>query len=181
MRVFLSLLLLLWATTNSYADEAVPALASSGVGVAQSAAAGWAEDAYLVYVENDEGLAAGGKSSRWGYLFYSPARNAARAYSVQNGNVVTQQNLGFKFKAPPVSAEWVDSTVALLAANDKGGRKFCEEHGGAAESVFLMRAAIHESEPNMTTWTIVYKAAGVPSLFVVVDAKNGKVKRKWRG
>ena len=45
----------------------------------------------------------------------------------------------------------------------------------------LMRGAFSEGDPDETTWTLVYRARGVPSLFVVVSAADGKVQRTWRG
>jgi hypothetical protein len=47
--------------------------------------------------------------------------------------------------------------------------------------MLLMRGAMSEGDPDTTTWTFVYSASGAPSLFVVVDATNGKVQRTWRG
>jgi hypothetical protein len=47
--------------------------------------------------------------------------------------------------------------------------------------MLLMRGAFSEKDPDVTTWTFVYSAPGAPSLFVVVDATDGKVQRTWRG
>jgi hypothetical protein len=47
--------------------------------------------------------------------------------------------------------------------------------------MLLMRGAFSEGDPDATTWTFVYRAPDVPSLFVVVSAVDGKVQRTWRG
>ena len=48
-------------------------------------------------------------------------------------------------------------------------------------TMLLMRGAFSGDDPDVTTWTFVYRATGAPSLFVVVDATDGKVQRTWRG
>jgi hypothetical protein len=47
--------------------------------------------------------------------------------------------------------------------------------------MLLTRGIFHDGDPNRTTWTVVYTAPGKPSLFVVVDARTGDVRRTWRG
>jgi hypothetical protein len=162
-------------------DAAVPCSARENLGIVTEAAAAWRSDAYLVYLENDEPLDPAGNAARWGYLFYSPGADEARGYSVQNGAIVHAGNVGVQFKAPPLSGEWVDSAAALEAAQDKAGRKYCEEYGGRLDTILLMRGAFQEKTPDSTTWTLVYTAPGATSLFVVVDAVTGSVKRTWRG
>jgi hypothetical protein len=161
-------------------DTAVPYSARGGVSIVTEAAAAWQPDAYLVYLENDEPLDAAGNAARWGYLFYSPGADLVRGYSVRNGKIVQAGNVGVQFKAPPLPGEWVDSAVALAAGQDKS-REYCEEFGGHLDTALLMRGAFQEKNPDTTTWTLVYTAPHTPSLFVVVDAATGKVKRTWRG
>jgi hypothetical protein len=47
--------------------------------------------------------------------------------------------------------------------------------------MLLMRGAFDAENPNRTTWLLVYTTPDAPSLFVVVDAADGKVRRTWRG
>ena len=47
--------------------------------------------------------------------------------------------------------------------------------------MFLMRGPFQDGDPDETTWTFVYASANAPSLFVVVDAAQGKVRRTSRG
>lgn len=168
------------ATGAGADDAAVPFPARDGVGIVTEAAAAWQPDAYLVYLENDEPLDVSGNAARWGYLFYSPGADRVRGYSVQNGKIVQAGNVGVQFKAPPLPGQWVDSAVALAAARGKS-RDYCEEFGGHLDTALLMRGAFQEKNPDTTTWTLVYTAPNTPSLFVVVDAATGKVKRTWRG
>ena len=155
--------------------------AAAGLSAASQAAEVWAGDAVLVYIENDEPLTQAGLSSRWGYMFYSPFRNQARAYSVQDGEVRGAETMAFRFDPPAVTPGWRDSDEVIRSAENGGGREFRKEFGGSLRSMFLMRGGLHEDKPGLTTWTVVYEADEAPPLFLVVDASSGKVKRKWRG
>jgi hypothetical protein len=162
------------------ARDAAPFAARAGLELASAAAQAWSADAVLVYVENDESLGETGASPRWGYLFYSANQDRARVWSVRDGKIAAAENLDMRFDAPPVAAGWLDSGPALAAAEKGGGAEF-RKHGGRLESMLLMRGAFSDEDPDVTTWTFVYRVAGAPSLFVVVDATDGKVQRTWRG
>lgn len=163
------------------AGDAPPFAAREGLELASAAAQAWASDAMLVYVENDETLDDGGLCPRWGYLFHSGSLDKARVWSVRAGKLVVADDLPMRFDAPPVAAGWLDSGAAVTAAEAGGGAEFRKVHGGRLVSMLLVRGALSEGDPDVTTWTFVYGAAGAPSLFVVVDATSGKVQRTWRG
>ena len=163
------------------AEDPLPFSPRDGLGLVTDAARAWEPDAFLVYLENDEALNTDGTSVRWGYLFYSPAKDQARGYSVRDGSIVAASTLEFKFEAPPLPDTWIAGRTALAAAEQKAGAKYREEFGGAPTTLLLMRGAFDEKEPDLTTWTVVYTSPTAPSLFVVVDAVAGKVKRTWRG
>lgn len=166
------------ATAGDDSAAAVPA--RQDLDLVRDAAHAWQPDAVLVYLENDENLDAGGRSSRWGYLFRSASGNAARAYSVRNGRIVAAGNASFDLEAPPLPAQWIDSDAALAAAEKKAG-DYRKDFGGRPTTLLLMRGGFDEKKPDLTTWTVIYTADGAPSFYVVVDAANGKVKRSWRG
>jgi hypothetical protein len=176
----LSLLLLLVPATT-FAGDHVPFSAREGLPLALDAARSWEPDAMLIYAENDTEVDSLGKAIRWGYLFFSPGRDKARAYSVRDAKIVVARDLGFQFEAPPVPGNWIDSAVALAAAEEKAGIKYRQAHEGTLSTVVLMRGAFHEKDPDVTTWTLIYTSPDAPSLFVMVDAATGKVKRTWRG
>jgi len=155
--------------------------AAAGHGVAAAAAAAWAPDAALVYVENDEDVNESGGAERWGYLFHSGALRAARAYCVRDGRILAAENLAMKYEAPPLPAGWIDSGAALRAAEDGGGREFRRRFRGAVRWMLLSRGAFQDRDPDRTTWTVIYDAPRSPSLFVMVDAVEGKVRRTWKG
>src|SRR5580765_1606171 len=155
--------------------------ARTGIDLAYAGAQSWAQDAVLVYVENDEPLDAQGAAERWGYLFYSPTSKKARAYSIRAGKILVAENLEIKIEPPPVTDGWIDSGAALAVAEKDAGRAFRHAHGGWLSTMLLMRIAFQDSDPDETTWTFVYEATDGPSLFVVVDASQGKVRRTWRG
>jgi len=152
-----------------------------GLAAARACARAWAEDAALVYVENDGLVDPTGAAPRWGYLFYSSALDKARAYSIRDGKVVVAENLEMKFEAPPLAAEWIDSGKALEAAEQEVGHAFRLAHGGQLKTMLLVRGALESGDPDLTTWMLVYTAPHIPSLFVVVDAASGTVRRTWSG
>ena len=86
-----------------------------------------------------------------------------------------------KFAAPPLSAAWLDSHEALAIAEEHGGGKFRRESNAHVAHMLLARGTFQPGQADLTTWTIVYEADGAPSLFVVVDAADGRVCRTWRG
>lgn len=180
MRLF-PLFCLLFVANFAAADDWTAAPARSGLDLAQDAASTWSEGSYLVYVENDEDVDATGNSGRWGYLFYSPSLDAWRAYSLGNGKIVSAGELEFGLEAPPVQLGWIDSDRALAAAEDSEGREYREKFAGHLRTMLLIRGAFHEDEPDKSTWTLIYDSPSAPSLFVVVDAENGDVVRKWKG
>jgi hypothetical protein len=163
------------------AGDHPPYAASAGLEIARDAARTWASDARLVYVENDEPVAADGTAVRWGYLFHSQSRGKARGYSVRDGRILEASDLGFDFDAPPLPDTWIDSAAALAAAEEKAGAKFRLEHGGQLATMLLIRGAFYDREPDASTWALVYRSATEPALFVVVDAAKGNVVRTWRG
>jgi hypothetical protein len=155
--------------------------ARAGLDLTLAAARSWAPDAALVYVENDEDLAADGAAGRWGYLYYSAAMQKARGYSVREGRIVVAENLEMAFEAPPIASQWIDSGAAIHAAEESVGRTFRKDHEARLSAMLLTRGALSDGDPNLTTWTLVYSSPNVPSLFVVVDATDGHVRRTWRG
>ncbi len=163
------------------AGDKPPFEARAGLDVAAAAAHAWAPDAYLVYVENDEDLDVRGAAVRWGYLFYAPSLDASRGYSVRDGRIVVAETLPARLEAPPLASDWIDSGAALAIAEKKAGLEFRSDQGGTLATMLLMRGAFHGGDPDETTWTLVYTAPDQPSLFVVVDAAAGKVRRTWRG
>jgi hypothetical protein len=156
--------------------------AAEGLDLAVSAAQAWAADARLVYLENDEPVDASGRAVRWGYLFYSEDEDAARGYTLRDGEILEAADLEFGIEDPPPLAEtWIDSGVALAAAEDKAGRKYRTEEAGHLSTMLLIRGAFYHKKPDLSTWTLLYESASSPALWVVVDASNGKVLRTWRG
>jgi hypothetical protein len=175
-------LLFVGAILNAaHGADAPPMRARDGCDLAASAARSWAADASLVFVENDEPIGPDGASARWGYLFYSPSMKKGRAYSVRGGEIVQASDLDLRFEAPPVAEGWVDSGEAFLAAEEKAGARFRVDAQAKLSTMLLVRSGLDDKEPNRTTWMLVYTAPDAPSLFVVVDAASGKVKRVWRG
>ncbi len=166
-------------TTGAHAES--PAFsARAGIELAEEAALAWADDARLIYVENDAALDASGAAG-WGYLYSSRSLEQYRVYSLQNGKIKLSVNLDFEFDAPPLPRDWVDSGEAFVAAEKEGGARYRAEEGGSLSTMLLVRGLLSDGDPNTATWAAVYTSPRKPPLFVVVDAKSGNVIRKWRG
>lgn len=163
------------------AGRAHPTGARSGLETAAVAAQSWAADAQLVYLENDENLDADGASARWGYVFFSPSMGASRLYSVKDGRLRVAANLDLKLEAPPVTPQWIDSDAARAAAEREAARELRETADAELATMLLMRGAFDEKQPDRTTWMLVWTSSGGPSLYVVVDALDGRLVRTWRG
>lgn len=176
-----ALLVAVLLAAPAVAKPSPPIAARTGLELARAAATAWAADAELVYVENDEDVNAEGAAARWGYLFVSPATGRARAWSVRDGRIAAAENVEMAFEAPPLPDGWIDSAEALAAADREAGRAFRKGAQGRLGTMLLMRGAFDEKDPDRATWTLVYTAPGAPSLWVVVDAAEGKVRRTWRG
>jgi hypothetical protein len=181
-RPWLAAVLLVAAlATPAIPGTPIPVGARSGLDLARSASQSWASDATLIYIENDDAVDAAGHSARWGYLFYSPTRDQARAYSVRDGRIVVAEDLAMRFTAPPLGAEWIDSDAAMNAARPEVNRAFAHPVESTLSAMVLLRGAFDDDDPNRATWTLVYQAPGAPGLFVMVDAHDGRVRRTWRG
>jgi hypothetical protein len=180
VRLLAALLAGMALATAAVAATTRPFHAHAGLALASAAAEAWAEDATLVYVENDEPVDERGASPRWGYLFHSPSLDQSRAYSVRNGKILVAETLAMKFEAPPLGGDWIDSGAALSIAQN-AAREFRVRSNAKLGHMILVRGAFQDDDPDPPAWTFVYTAPHSPSLFVVVDAAAGKVKRTWRG
>jgi dipeptidyl aminopeptidase/acylaminoacyl peptidase len=174
-------LLLVAAALPAAAGPHAPFAARSGLDRASAAARVWATDARLVYLENDEEVDPNGSAPRWGYLFHSESLQQSRAYSMRDGKIVVAENLEMQFDAPPVAETWIDSDAAIASAEAHGGREFRRDHAARVSTMLLARGTFQDGDPDPTTWTVVYTSPSAPSLFVVIDATDGKVRRSWRG
>lgn len=183
MRIILSSLLslsLLVGATEPRAGESTVG-AHAVLSLAAASARAWADDAQLVYVENDEPVGDDGTSARWGLLYWSASKERSRAYSLRENKVQRAEDLDFAFAPPPLATAWIDSHDALRRADEAGGAKYRSEFAGHVRSMVLVRGVLHLDDPERTTWTCVYDAPAQPSLWVVLDAESGKVLRKWKG
>lgn len=178
----LILALLQWSAAGvAMAGERPAFAAREGLGLAEAAALRWAPDAQLVYVENDEAALADGRAGRWGYLFRSESLGRSRAYSVRDGRILVAEDLVMRFEAPPLQTSWIDSGDAIRVADREAGDAYRRRHGGSARTLLLMRGAFQDADPDAPTWTVVYTSPSAPALFVMVDARDARVRRTWRG
>jgi len=138
------------------------------------AADAWADDARLVWVENDAPVDATGRAEAWGYLFYSPLQHAMRSYSVRDGALTTAKDQAVSVAAPGLDA-WLDSDAVMDAALRRANSDLGPEH--RLENLLLVRGVFARE----AAWVAVFVLAEGPRLFVVCDAQSGDVLRAWRG
>jgi predicted RecA/RadA family phage recombinase len=150
--------------------------ARAGLELAAHAADAWADDARLVWLENDAPLDANGRAPAWGYLYYSAEKHAMRSWSVRDGGITTAQDHTVSAEAPALQLDWADSDRAAARAWEGGGREFCGTTG-SLESLVL----VHGIFAPRSTWVAVFAAGDGPRLHVVLDAKDGDVVKRWRG
>lgn len=155
-------------------DTAVGARA--GLDLAATAADAWADDARLVWVENDAPIDANGRAVAWGYLYYSDEKHAMRSWSVRDGRITTAQDHTVSAEAPALGLGWSDSERAAAQAWDGGGREFCGGTG-RLESLVLVYGIF----APRSTWVAVFAAGAGPRLHIVLDADDGDVVKRWRG
>ena len=141
--------------------------------VAAAAADAWADDARLVWVENDAAVDASGRSAAWGFLYYSPSHGAMRSWSVRGGVITTAEDHAVTAPAPAL-VEWVDSSA--IAARVLGrGQQSCT--ACSLESLLLVQGVFAPGP----TWVGVFGGNGGPRHYVVCDATSGEIVRDWRG
>jgi hypothetical protein len=138
------------------------------------AADAWADDARLVWVENDAPVDAQGRAAAWGFLFFSPEHGGMRSYSVREGVLDVADDHAVTAPAPVLDA-WVDSSDIVRRAWQRADEE-CEA-GCALETLLVVRGVFARE----TTWVAVFQPTSGPRLFVVIDAASGKLIRDWRG
>ena len=170
--VILTALLLAAVPGTSVAGQAQTA--KTWLHVALHAADAWADDAQLVWVENDASMDAEGRAEAWGFLFFSPQLHAMRSYSIRDGALVHAQDQPLTVAAPPIRA-WLDSDVVTPTALRRAADTWGE--GSRLETLLLVRGIFAETD----AWVAVFARDEGPRLFVVCDAESGDVLRAWKG
>jgi hypothetical protein len=143
--------------------------------VAEFAADEWADDARLVWVENDAPVDTQGRSHAWGYLYYSPQRGAMRSYSIREGLLERYEAHATVAEFPGLHSAWSDSDEAVREAW-KQGEENC--NGGCELETLLLVRGVFESG---SAWVAVFSNEGGPRLHVVLDAVTLELLRLWRG
>lgn len=165
------------ALANDATTDVATNTARVGLSLAASAADSWADDARLVWVENDTPLDRDGHASSWGYLYYSASQHAMRSWSVREGKIVAAVDHIVSAAAPTLEDGWQDSSDAATLAWKEGGTEFCAA-GGELEHLLLARGIFATG----TAWVAVFRpAVAGPHLYLVLDAASGHAVKSWRG
>jgi hypothetical protein len=150
--------------------------ARGGAALAAAAADAWADDARLVWIENEDALDERGRAAAWGYLYYSREKHAMRSWSVREARIDRAADHAVSAEAVALDPEWKDSAEIVERAWQGGGREFCAS-GGTLSHLVLVRG-VFASE---SSWCAVFDNGAGPDLFILLDATSGDVKKRWRG
>jgi hypothetical protein len=120
--------------------------AAAGLDVARSAAGSWAPDAVLIYVENDEAVAADGTSRAGLSLPLETLDQVPRVFD-REGKIVVAETLDMKFEAPPLATDWIDSGAASRSGDRIAATEFQETGGASLSTMLLMRGAFQDKDP----------------------------------
>ncbi len=148
--------------------------ARSGLGLAEQAADAWADDARLVWVENDAPVDDTGRAGAWGYLFWSPAKGSMRSWSVRDGKLDVAEDHSVTAPARGLDS-WVDSDAIVAGARSRALDAY--ESGCTLDSLLLVHGVFDKG----AAWVAVFSTPDGPSIYVVCDAASGRILRDWRG
>lgn len=129
----------------------------------------WAGDAYPVAVYGD--VEAEGNSYYWEYWFYSPLSAHFRSW-VSFGEVVLQALSDSTLSTTlPLQQGWVDSDVAMAAAEAAGGSAYRSNNQDVSSDAALLRW--YWGQPVKTIWLITYYSSTSAPLQLIIDALSG--------
>jgi hypothetical protein len=175
MKKFITFLLLLFIFCNSsYSQFKIKA--KDKFSQAQQKANTMAPDPVLYAITSSTSLDTTGKDLSWLYYYYSS--------SLDTGIIVTTTFAGaltaiYGPNLPGVvirllTDNFVNSDVAVLAAENAGGRQFRYTHSGVTISAMVYKLPI---APDTTRpyWTVVYRDANNNFLPFIVDGITGSI------
>jgi hypothetical protein len=153
---------------------AQPVTARAGMELATAAADAWADDARLVWVENDAPIDGTGHADAWGYLYYSREKHAMRSWSVRDARIVAAVDHTVSAEAPALDAGWKDSSeIATRAFAARGSQPAL----ATLQSLVLVRGVFAPG----AAWVAVFDDGPGPKLHVLLDAASGNLLKRWRG
>jgi len=166
-----SLCAIVVAATTAHAE---PTTARAAMPMAVAAADAWADDARLVWVENDAPVDSAGRADAWGYLYYSREKHAMRSWSVRDARIVAAVDHTVSAEAPALDSSWQDSqSIAARAWRERG------DAGPVStlHSLVLVRGVFAPG----AAWVAVFDEGPGPRLHVLLDAASGDLLKRWRG
>jgi methionine-rich copper-binding protein CopC len=157
-----------------------PASARDGFTMALAGALAWATDAQLVAVVSPLGdVSPSGESVTWVYVFYSTTKDSVYQFVIFGGVLVASEPTEAPFTTDPLPPTWVDSRMAVAAAETEAGAAYRQSNPNAFVSAALSRGIL-SGDPQRAIWAIIYHSfptidQGIADLGVLVDAETGQV------
>ena len=131
----------------------------------------WRADAYLFAISEAE-IDANGNSSKWSYLFYSPASGKSMLYTYDSGFIAQRETVLSPLN--PVYSLRIDTPTALFRANeDSSTKKFLENNEVQARVISLV-GPDYDTRQVVSKWKVVYHGTHGTHR-IAVDATSGTV------
>jgi len=137
----------------------------------QQKAKTWRADAYLFAISESE-IDANGNSSKWSYLFYSPASGKSMLYTYNSGFIAQHETVLSPLN--PVYSLRIDTPTALFRANEAAATKKFLENNAVQARVISLVGPDYDTRQVVSKWKVVYHGTNGTHR-IAVDATSGAV------
>jgi len=127
--------------------------------------------AVVFYGISDTEVNMDGEARRWDYLFDAPDTNKQAVITLQGGFISLKEEGTTALSS--VKNWQVDSSAAILKANDAGGRAFLEQEPKARVYISLV-TELPTTRQKRSVWFVKYQG-GASMLYVLVDVGSGGI------
>lgn len=131
----------------------------------------WRADAYLFAISESE-IDANGNSSKWSYLFYSPASGKSITYTYDSGFIAQRETVLSPLN--PVYNLRIDTPTALYRAGEAESTKLFLESNDVRAWVISLVGPPYDTRQVVSKWQIVYHGTNGTHR-IAVDASSGAV------
>ena len=130
----------------------------------------WRPDA-VFYGTGDTEANLDGEARKWEYLFDSPEANKQATITLQGGFISLREE--GRIALTSVKNWEIDSTAAMLKAQEAGGREFLLRNPNAKIFISLI-TELPNSRKKQTAWFVKFQ--GTASMYyILIDVRNGGV------
>lgn len=151
--------------------------ASFGYPAVRSLALSFDEGSRLIGIGSDE-VNYDGTAPKWSYSYLASGTPSIHWFHATYDGVAFDSNAALKLGTKEITHSWVNSDVALLIAEQNGGRDFRNQTPNCTISASLGEPLVPDPK---TCWWIAYRSKEDRSryLSLTIDASNGTVIGKY--